>query len=112
MSIFKVDDKVYNHNYGWATVIENGSYSYLCLAENGETFEIQAKIDLSFTEYTISGFSQERLIELPEIGELCLFSNNEVNWSIGEFNGIGVTNRLFFTKGDGSFKYFKRVKFL
>jgi len=41
-----------------------------------------------------------------------LFSDDECIWYISEFNAKGTFNNMFYTKGSGSFKYCKRVKFL
>lgn len=45
---------------------------------------------LSFTEYTLQGFSQKRPTKKPKIGSLCLFSDNKSNFE----NNIGVVGIL------------------
>jgi len=111
MNNFKVGDKVYEYWLGWLTVedIEN-DMCFLCDEMNVE-FCVPCR-ELSFTEYTLTGFSQERPIELPEVGELCLFSDFEVTWCISEFNGYGSLEYPFGTFALGDFKHCKRVKFL
>jgi len=83
--IFKEGDRVYHIDYGWG-VIDDISDSENDLHPIQVTFEEDTKyftIDgryydysknksLSFTEYTLQGFSQERPVELPKVGELCL----------------------------------------
>jgi len=110
-SIFKKGDRVYNHNCGWLTISEESGYFCHCLDENRNLVIVQP-VNLSFTEYAITGFSQERPLELPEVGELCLFSDDECIWYISEFNAKGTFNNILYTKDSGSFKYCKRVKFL
>jgi len=111
MNIFKVRDEVYHHNCGWATVKE--IKNDMCfLHDVNNTVVCFPCSYLSFTEYTLQGFSQDRLIELPEVGEVCLFSDFEVTWCIGEFNGYGSLDYPFGTFDLGDFKYCKRVKFL
>ena len=97
-SIFRVGDKVYNHICGWATV-KGVAENYCVLSnENNANYGIDSG-HLSFTEYTQTGFSQERPIDMPEIGEVCLISDDEINWEIRMFKGE-------------IFKHCKRVKFL
>jgi len=110
-SIFKEGDKVYNHIFGWATVKGVAGNYCVLLDEKNATYGIDSG-HLSFTEYTQTGFSQERPIELPEIGEVCLFSDFEVTWCISEFNGYGSLEYPFGTFDLGDFKHCKRVKFL
>ena len=83
-SIFKKGDKVYNHHYGWLTIDGNNGNFYYFVDDNEKRISIRP-IDLSFTEYTITGFSQEPPLELPEVGEVCLFSDDEIKWFIKEF---------------------------
>lgn len=77
--IFKKGDKVYDHLYGWGEVNEASIRdNFLSVEfENGvERFysidgcTLDAKPTLSFTEYTLEGFSQERPEELPEKWQL------------------------------------------
>ena len=81
-TVFKVGDEVFDIRYGWGTVKEAGKYSkrglYVAFEKNtasyysnGVAFDCVTPT-LSFTEYTLQGFSQERPIVLPEVGELCL----------------------------------------
>lgn len=69
-SIFKLDDKVYDIHFGWGEVVKiidsrwdypivvNFSNSRESYTANGEFFK--GVKTLSFTEYTLNGFSQER----------------------------------------------------
>jgi len=89
MDIFKVGDKVYNHRHGWLTLtyaVEDNYWYALDEKKNMIYFNFS---ELSFTEYTLKGFSQEKPIELPEIGEMCLFSDDEVHIS-ENYGQLGV----------------------
>lgn len=72
---------------------------------------------LSFTEYTLQGFSQERLIELPKVGELCLMSTSikpTNNWDLvpfGRYVKSENTNRFESINGC-YYKQMKRIKIL
>ena len=111
MNIFKEGYKVYHHICGWLTVDDIQNEMCFLHDENNTVVCIPCK-ELSFTEYTLTGFSQERPIDLPEIGEICLFSDFEVVWCISQFNGYGSLDYPFGTFDLGDFKYCKRVKFL
>jgi len=126
MSIFKVRDKVYHIEYGWGIVIKNDNgISFPILVEFASDLICSFTLDgrestesksstLSFTEYTLQGFSQERPIELPEVGELCLFRDSDsYDWVLREFIRYApgfefpyITQKLEF------FKQIKRIKIL
>ena len=110
-NVFKVEDKVYNHKHGWMVV--SGVYldSCTCVDVNGTYLRFSMEY-LSFTEYKLTGFSQERPIELPEVGEVCLFSVDECNWEISEFISYDKTQNYCFTAKSGDYCAMKRVKFL
>ena len=130
--IFKVGDRVFHISYGWGVVksIDTGNFPVLVSFEvegyddyvisfskcGFETSEDKTPL-LSFTEYTLQGFSQERPIELPKVGELCLVKDyNEDTWLVREFSGY--ENGLFLCRAvyeQGSWvewKYMKRIKIL
>ena len=78
--IFKKGDKVFDYLFGWGNVVEvrddNNRFPLRVQFKKGiagYTFDGRFYEDspqtLSFTEYTINGFSQERPVELPEIGK-------------------------------------------
>jgi hypothetical protein len=86
--IFKKGDKVYDHAYGWGEVCEHscGELSVCVDFEDVEIgyhskgcLEIGFKPTLSFTEYTLEGFSQERPKEpLPfKVGDVVYVSDDE-----------------------------------
>jgi hypothetical protein len=96
-TIFKVGDRVFSYDNGWGTVYDidttrkysifvefdnGGNMSY---THDGKRLEDEPKT-LSFTEYTLQGFSQERPITLPEVGEWCLVRDkNSDNWKVKKF---------------------------
>ena len=94
-SIFKVGDKVFDYRYGWGIVDYNEDDSfYPVLVEfveyedaytwDGRAYQ-GAPIVLSFTEYTIEGFSQERPEELPKKGQIVWGSDCSSSWCICYF---------------------------
>ena len=89
--IFKKGDKVYDYAYGWGEVCEHscGELSVCVDFEDVEIgyhskgcLEIGFKPTLSFTEYTLEGFSQVRPKEpLPfKKGDVCYFNDNGSNY--------------------------------
>ena len=128
MSIFKVGDKVYHIEYGWGVVIKNDNgISFPILVEFASDLICSFTLDgrestesksstLSFTEYTLQGFSQERPIELPQAGELCLVRDyNDDTWLAREFaeyrNGLFICQAVH-GQGEVEWKYMKRIKIL
>ena len=97
---FKVGDKVYSCAFGWGIIraidyMERDGFPIWVDFENGwedELFTIDGKSNpaaektLSFTEYTLKGFSQERPEELPKNGEIVWIRNEfPSEWEIGYF---------------------------
>ena len=106
----KVEDRVYHIEYGWGT-IKRTNTNWTCLVK----FDCCVIGDysnalLSFTEYTLQGFSQERPIELPEVGELCLVKDfKDSVWKAREFKKF--TTHFLDTSGE-RWDEFKRIKIL
>lgn len=96
-TIFKKGDKVFAHIFGWGKVI---------YVDNKDEFGVGVKFDgereesftydgryylrepkiLSFTEYTLEGFSQERPEELPKKGQIVWVRDEFPSiWRIGHF---------------------------
>jgi hypothetical protein len=71
--VFKEGDRVYLYTLGWGTITELGSFFIVIKFDitddnrhiGGELINL-----LSFTEYTLEGFSQERPEELPSRGDI------------------------------------------
>lgn len=87
--IFKTNDRVYHYKYGWGTV--EATFFGRVMAEFDKQKGVIRELDgdiklLSFTEYTIQGFSQERPEELPEKGQI-VWTRNQFpsEWEIGYF---------------------------
>lgn len=123
--IFKVGDRVYSIN-GWGTVIETqyntSKYPVNVKFDSGETdqytcdgkfYDCEVFPTLSFTEYTLQGFSQERPIELPEVGELCLVRDNKgAVWHVRHFEEYIPGEALCFKTDSGYWGEMKRIKIL
>lgn len=86
--IFKVGDKVFDIRYGWGEVVDTSSYNYIIVQ-----FDIKSVIQyhkdnkvLSFTEYTLQGFSQERPEILPKRGDIVWVRDEDWQpWRIAHF---------------------------
>lgn len=65
---FKVGDKVYCSEYGWGEV-ERSVYPTECCVKFNNTTRFVRTQYLSFTEYTMQGFSQERPIDYAQMAK-------------------------------------------
>lgn len=95
-TIFKKGDRVFCIMYGWGTIIEieEGLYPIVVqfdcnvintYTKDGSVTE-SGKPSLSFTEYTLEGFSQERPEELPKKGDVVwVRDNNDEAWQVSIF---------------------------
>ena len=123
--MFKVGDRVFDYQYGWGTINEELTKYILVLFDNCKSVSIpfakdgketsrSARPTLSFTEYTLQGFSQERPpIELPEVGDWCLVRDNEQTvWKAGFFKEYRPDNEFPFSTDIGNWKQIKRIKLL
>ena len=125
--IFKVGDKVYCLIHGWGEVYridESKDFSVRVNFKedsdvgydyNGRYYQ-ESKPTLSFTEYTLQGFSQERPIELPKVGDLCLVRDyKDDTWLAREFaeyrHGLFICQAVH-GQGEVEWKYMKRIKIL
>lgn len=107
--IFKKGDRVFAIKFGWGTVKKVGPLVFVKFDNgvseefypNGNFYSEDLHPFLSFTEYTLQGFSQERPNKEPEIGSLCLFSDDEEEFD----NNIGVVGKLIFIKKDSPHPY-------
>ena len=124
--IFKVGDRVFHIDFGWG-VIDDISNSITDLhpiqvtferdteyfTPDGRFFDYSKNKSLSFTEYTLQGFNQERPIELPEVGELCLVRDyDDREWSLRKFYGYEPDNEYPYRVNTTGFKQMKRIKIL
>ena len=92
MNTFKNGDVLFYLPYGKVYYLRecvfNKDYSDILIDFNDINGEVKGKLThvptalLSFTEYTLEGFTQQRPIELPEIGEWAYF------WDKGEKRAI------------------------
>lgn len=130
--IFKVGDRVYHIDNGWGVidyisdstndlhpiqvVFEKVEDDTKYFTIDGRYYDWSEYKSLSFTEYTLQGFSQERPIELPEVGELCLVRDYEDDtWLVREFaeyrHGLFICQAVQ-GEGEVEWKYMKRIKIL
>lgn len=125
-TIFKAGDRVFDIHFGWGMIkfilSENTSYPVLV---QFNTMDIRYTLDgkksthhtsssLSFTEYTLQGFSQERPKKEPKIGSLCLFSNDKESLNnnigyVGIFSGK-TEGGVYRVKNGGVLKYCKQIE--
>jgi hypothetical protein len=102
--IFKVGDRVFHIQFGWGIIEEEIADMWMLVFESRSKRDDKVGINkfgsklLSFTEYSLEGFSQERPKELPKRGDVVWGKNfDEDNWHIGHF--------YLFDKSSVSLKY-------
>jgi hypothetical protein len=128
--IFKVEDKVFHYGFGWGKIDfiddeqnDYPDYPILVIFKSGleHTFTLDGKFELtdinptlSFTEYTLEGFSQERPIVLPEVGELCLVRDSDrETWMTVQFKKYDKTKpSQFIDSNNKCWNQLKRIKIL
>lgn len=95
--IFKVGDRVFHIQNGWGTIVYSprDEYYLVDFDDNSTQFWYSKSNNkvLSFTEYTLEGFSQERPEELPKKGDIVWvrdYKNEE--WKITHFIGLHPTS--------------------
>ena len=125
MRTFKEGDRVYHVEYGWGEVgyIPNINFPLVVAfsedevisftPDGRETTESKQSL-LSFTEYTLQGFTQERPVVLPEVGELCLVRDKDNHsWTVKEFVGYIPTAEFpYITEHEVPYAQMKRIKIL
>jgi hypothetical protein len=90
-NIFKKGDRVYNHLLGWGYITKTADEinQVIVLFDSGPTCDYRDLLrfkELSFTEYTLQGFSQERPEELPKIGQVVWVRDEfPSEWTVGHF---------------------------
>lgn len=109
--IFKVGDRVYHYTYGWGEVTSHEEDKIITVKFSDDTITfIDGKL-LSFTEYTLKGFSQKRPIELPEVGELCLVRSSEYyDYNCEYFQCLNDLGQYVTMDCNGEYSYWKQMK--
>ena len=114
--IFKKGDKVFDAAYGWGEVIRliSGNVPYhikVSFSSGYEYYKDNGSLDpngdptLSFTEYTLEGFSQKRPLPF-KVGDVVYLSDNQETWITCVLSKI--TNNIentFYGKNTGYWKY-------
>jgi len=98
-TIYKKGDKVFHYHYGWGTIkktsydlvedypltINFGKQGDFCFTNDGRELFCE-KPSLSFTEYKLDGFSQERPENLPKLGEVVWVRDRDnEDWIVRHF---------------------------
>lgn len=112
-TVFKVGDKVFHYKQGWGIVTD---YTQCLMrvefTKSAQFFEKDDKL-LSFTEYTLQGFTQERPINLPEVGELCLARDEDSEgWIAVVFKEYLPSEEYPYKSDRLGYKQLKRIKIL
>jgi hypothetical protein len=128
--IFKVGDKVFDIRYGWGVVssvnIRLKDWPVEVVFDGEEelleeyTFDGRAYINyepiLSFTEYNLEGFSQERPEPLPKPGDIVWVRDTEYdNWMITYFRRFSTDAKLRYgtnSKNSDNSQYIYYYRFL
>lgn len=120
--VFKKGDKVFDIQFGWGVVVEiNDKYTFSVFVEfdsgcqtytkNGYYDDDFKHPSLSFTEYTIQGFSQERPIDYTEyIGCWGIFWGDDDNaiLNIGKLVRIDTgTNHPYYNCKSENYQFFQ-----
>jgi hypothetical protein len=89
-TIFKEGDRVYIIPLGWGNIINVNEWDIEILFDNNDDTRYvsgDVKKLLSFTEYTLEGFSQERSEPLPKKGQIVWGRDHEFqSWHIYHFS--------------------------
>ena len=115
-TIFKIGDRVFDYQYGWGEIEDFDDHGHLTAKfEIGSIIYMQdgrrpssSKPTLSFTEYTLQGFSQERPIEYEDyIGKWGAFWYDNDNDCLIISKLVDFGDELFETEKGGRFINFK-----
>lgn len=95
-TIFKLKDVVYVSSFGWGIVIDAGCSTpdgWVGVETNsGRIIHVDTYL-VSFTEYTLEGFSQDRPEELPKKGDIVWVRDDKnEEWKIMHFIGLHPTS--------------------
>lgn len=105
--IFKQGDRVYTHGAGWGKVIDIGIM--IVVQFDNDTITALEPAYLSFTEYTLNNFSQERPIDYNDyVGKWGLFWHHEETAKVIDRSvGYDKESPFPFRAESDTFKYFK-----
>ena len=87
--VFKEGDRVYLYPLGWGDIEYKSDYDYSIYFKSIEDKRYiggDVRSLLSFTEYRLDGFSQERPEELPNRGQIVWARDSDNSeWRVGHF---------------------------
>lgn len=118
-TVFKKGQKVFDHHFGWGEVEDIlGEEDFpirVCFEEEQESYTNAGRLygeyrpTLSFTEYTLEGFSQEPTIDYNEcIGKLGMFWGDYPYKMIGILKSFDLEKEYaFYLEEWGMFKNFQ-----
>lgn len=97
---FKVGDKVFEYTQGWMKVIDEDDRKVVLKDSEGMSHYYYSKDIkvLSFTEYTLDGYSKERPVEEFKIGSVGYF------WDYDDFSGC-IYSKLINICHNSDYKY-------
>jgi hypothetical protein len=89
-NIFEIGDRVFHYAYGWGTIKDflrdSIRVDFYDVSNGIKLFERNSIKLLSFTEYTLEGFTQERPEELPKKGDIVWVRQEfPSEWRVGHF---------------------------
>ena len=117
-NVFKIGDRVFDIMYGWGKVEQIDKYNRGCVSVlfddnlqrsylGGGLYPSEGGYPrpvLSFTEYKLEGFTQERPEVLPNKGDIVWVRNNELSiWIIQQF--ICKENNRYKTTAENPFDW-------
>ena len=104
---FKESDKVFVYPYGWCILIGIYIDEYWQIRHNEQAIEVHKDL-VSFTEYTLQGFTQERPFE-PVIGKMYFFWDDAMldahRVCCSFYKGFGSEAYPYLDKGGSKFQH-------
>jgi hypothetical protein len=118
-TIFKENDRVYVTSLGWGKVIDAGCSTPTgwvgIETDEGRIIHVDTYL-VSFTEYTLDGFSQERPEPLPKPGDVVWVRDTEYDsWMITYFRRFSTDAKLRYgtnSKNSDDSQYIYYYKYL
>lgn len=121
-TIFKVGDLVYCYIHGWGKVVKinDKSHKYPIVVRfkdmdfsyttEGSPFEDAVSPTLSFSEYTLEGFTQTR--PLKEFDAVFYKIDQDSPWQIGHYYKMMNGHHWVYAKQDKTPNYYQKIKYM